>query len=69
MTIKEEIQIEEYTRVFAEAYKQGFIDAMNMCKTEPQTCSVNGRPYSECSSCVNFKCMADELQKERSNTL
>lgn len=37
MTIKEEIQIEEYKRAFAEAYKQGFIDAMSMCKTEPQT--------------------------------
>lgn len=30
MTIKEEIQIEEYKRTFAEAYKQGFIDAMSM---------------------------------------
>lgn len=37
MTIKEEIQIEEYKRAFAEAYKQGFIDAMSVCKTEPQT--------------------------------
>lgn len=36
MTIKEEIQIEEYKRTFAEAYKQGFIDAMNVYKTEPQ---------------------------------
>ncbi len=36
MTIKEEIQIEEYKRTFAEAYKQGFIDAMSVCKTEPQ---------------------------------
>ena len=35
MTIKEEIQIEEYKRTFAEAYKQGFIDAMSVCKTEP----------------------------------
>ena len=34
MTIKEEIQIEEYKRAFAEAYKQGFIDAMSVCKTE-----------------------------------
>lgn len=37
MTIKEEIEIEEYKRTFAEAYKQGFIDAMIVCKTEPQT--------------------------------
>ena len=37
MTIKEEIQIEEYKRTFAEAYKQGFIDAMSVCKTEPTT--------------------------------
>ena len=32
MTIKEEIQIEEYKRAFAEAYRQGFIDAMSMMK-------------------------------------
>ena len=36
MTIKEEIQIEEYKRTFAEAYKQGFIDAMSVYDTEPQ---------------------------------
>lgn len=36
MTIKEEIQIEEYKRTFAEAYKQGFIDAMSVYNTEPQ---------------------------------
>ena len=36
MTIKEEIQLEEYKRTFAEAYKQGFMDAMSVCKTEPQ---------------------------------
>lgn len=35
MTIKEEIQIEEYKHTFAEAYKQGFIDAMSVYKTEP----------------------------------
>lgn len=35
-------------------------------QTEPlQTCSVNGRPYSECSSCEHFKCTADEPQMER----
>ena len=38
-------------------------------KTEPQTeplhtCSVNGRPYSECSSCEHFKCTADEPQTD-----
>ena len=31
---------------------------------EPQTCSVSGRPYSECSSCEYFKCTADEPQTE-----
>ena len=31
-------------------------------KTEPQTCSVNGRPYSECADCEYFKCTADEPQ-------
>lgn len=36
MTIKEEIQIEEYKRTFAEAYKQGFIDAMSVYKIKPQ---------------------------------
>ena len=35
-------------------------------KTEPQTCSVNGRPYSECGRCEHFKCTADEPQTERS---
>ena len=38
MTIKEEVQIEEYKRAFAEAYRQGFIDAINMCK-DCETCS------------------------------
>ncbi len=34
-------------------------------QTEPlQTCSVNGRPYSECSSCEHFKCTADEPQTD-----
>ncbi len=42
MTIKEEIQIEEYKRTFAEAYKQGFIDAMSMCKIEPLPKAING---------------------------
>lgn len=32
---------------------------------EPQTCSVNGRPYSECVDCEHFKCTADEPQTER----
>ena len=35
-------------------------------KTEPQTCSVNGRPYSECANCEHFRCTADEPQAERS---
>ena len=33
-------------------------------KTEPQTCSVNGRPY-DCGNCEYHKCMADEPQTER----
>ena len=32
---------------------------------EPQTCSVNGRPYSECGRCEHFRCTADEPQTER----
>ena len=34
MTLKEEVQFEEYKRAFAEAYKQGFMDAMSVFKTE-----------------------------------
>ena len=34
-------------------------------KTEPQTCSVNGRPY-DCGNCEYHKCTADEPQTERS---
>ena len=33
---------------------------------EPQTCSVSGRPYSECADCEHFRCTADEPQTERS---
>ena len=32
---------------------------------EPQTCSVNGRPY-DCGNCEYHKCTADEPQTERS---
>ena len=42
------------------------IETSSVCKDEPQTCSVNSRPYSECSSCEHFKCTADEPQTERS---
>ena len=35
-------------------------------KDEPQTCSVNGRPY-DCGSCEYFRCTADEPQTERSS--
>ena len=31
-------------------------------KDEPQTCSVNGRPYTDCCNCEYFKCTADEPQ-------
>lgn len=35
-------------------------------QTEPlQTCSVNGRPYTDCCNCEYFKCTADEPQTER----
>jgi hypothetical protein len=34
-----------------------------MRKTEPQTCSVNGRPY-DCGNCEHFRCTADEPQTE-----
>ena len=29
---------------------------------EPQKCSVNGKPYTECSACKHFRCMVDEPQ-------
>ena len=45
MTIKEEIQIEEYKRAFAEAYKQGFIDAMRTMKR--CECSEGRCPYMQ----------------------
>ena len=32
-------------------------------KDEPQTCSVNGRPY-DCGKCEYFRCTADEPQTE-----
>ena len=35
-------------------------------KDEPQTCSVNGRPY-DCGKCEYFRCTADEPQTERSS--
>ena len=31
-------------------------------KDEPQTCSVNGRPY-DCGKCEYHKCTADEIQE------
>ena len=45
MTIKEEIQIEEYKRTFSEAYKQGFIDAINVIKR--YECSTGRCPYAQ----------------------
>ena len=32
---------------------------------EPQSCSVSGRPYSECSDCEYFRCTADEPQFDK----
>ena len=34
-------------------------------ENEPQTCSVNGRPY-DCGNCEYHKCTADVPQTERS---
>ena len=31
-------------------------------KDESQKCSVNSRPYTECSACEHFRCMVDEPQ-------
>ena len=47
-------------QLFREAYV-----AHNSPKVEdePQTCSVNGRPY-DCGNCEYFKCTADEPQTE-----
>ena len=34
-------------------------------QTDPlQTCSVNGRPYTDCCNCEYFKCTADEPQTD-----
>lgn len=38
---------------------------MALIEDEPQTCSVSGRPYSECADCEHFRCTADEPQTER----
>ena len=35
----------------------------NKAFAEPQTCSVNGRPY-DCGKCEYFRCTADEPQTE-----
>ena len=65
MTIKEEIQIEEYKRTFAEAYKQGFIDAMSVCKTEPQT-DIHG--LTDCDFCKEKNCEDCEGGKDEPQT-
>ena len=39
-------------------------DSHEIAKDEPQTCSVNGRPY-DCGKCEYFRCTADEPQTER----
>ena len=36
---------------------------INVRSKEPQTCSVNGRPY-DCGNCEYFRCTADEPQKK-----
>ena len=52
----------------ADKFAKEFVDGLKKLKPkdEPQTCSVTGRPYSECGSCEHFKCTADEPQTERS---
>ena len=57
---------DEYAKEYEEL---GLRKLKELRKDEPQTeplhtCSVNGRPYSECSSCENFKCTADEPQTD-----
>ena len=48
-------------------YIEPYVTIEDEPQTEPlQTCSVNGRPYSECHTCGNFRCMADVPQTERS---
>lgn len=64
------------TEDIIDAYMRGWNDALDAAqngkfiinddrKTEPQTCSVNGRPY-DCGNCEYHKCTADEPQTERS---
>ena len=39
-------------------------DSHEIAKTEPKTCSVNGRPY-DCGNCEHFRCTADEPQTNK----
>ena len=48
-------------RLWKIAYERGKREAL--AKDEPQTCSVNGRPY-DCGNCEYHKCMADEPQTD-----
>ena len=73
-----ELNIAPYSRYWRMGMKKALKHAIRLLreaeakadrKDEPQaeplhTCSVNGRPYSECSSCEHFKCTADELQTD-----
>ena len=79
MQAREERQIAEWLKelkAYRETYPYGvegyppraepqFDKDINVrSKDEPQTCSVNGRPYSECADCEHFRCTADEPQTE-----
>ena len=69
MTIKEEIQIEEYKRTFAEAYKQGFMDAMSACKTKSQTYVINPQEPTnddKCFECDDFFTCGGQCNKVKS---
>ena len=63
--ILEELTADRKTENCSEKPNNSTISKMEQVD-EPQTCSVNGRPYSECSSCEHFRCTADEPQTERS---
>ena len=58
----DEPQPSKVLEAYAKGYKDG-ADAVKGIKNEPQTCSVSGRPYSECADCEYFRCTADEPQK------
>ncbi len=62
--LKENDSVWEYVTRYETSPYCPLVEVNEAEQTEPQTCSVNGRPYSECADCGNFRCMADEPQTD-----